>query len=107
MDEAYSFSKPKAFEALIVTIGTTPTLVKLGLCDNKFHPGTTRVRMQNTGSDNVYWAWSDVTPGDYTHMARIPPDASFWFNWDSANLDMLWICGDTVTSKVVILQEGK
>ena len=108
MDQAYSFSDPKAFQQITLSaIGTTPTLLKTLLTGTAFHKGTLMVQIQNVGADYVYWSWGSGAPAAIANMGRIPVDGVYRFNWEQADLDMLYIAGDSVASSIIVLQEGK
>ena len=104
MDQAYSFNAPKVFTHHTLDHGTTVTALThyLGV---DFHKGTLAVQIQNTGADYVYWSWGAVEL--IADMGRIPVDGILRFNWEEKDLNQLYVAGDSVNSKIVVLQEGK
>ena len=107
MDQAYSFNAPKAFQVRVLDGGTTPALLKTLLSGAAFHKGTISVQIQNIGADYVYWAWAAESPAAVINMGRLPIDSILRFNWEQKDLDKLWVAGDSIASRIIVLQEGK
>ena len=40
-------------------------------------------------------------------MGRLPIDSILRFNWEQKDLDKLWVAGDSIASRIIVLQEGK
>jgi len=107
MDQVYSFSVPKKFEVITLTDGATPVRLKTVLGDEKFHPGTIAVQVQNAGDDGVFWAWASSAPSGVEAMGLIPEGQIIRFNWEEKDLNDLWVAGQSAGSKIVCMQEGK
>lgn len=104
MDQAYSFNAPKRFSNATITAGTSPQLITFYV---QVHPGVVCMQIQNIGSDYVYWYWGSVAPTLLTQMGKLPVDQILRLNWEDKDYDQLYIAGDSTSSRIVCLQEGK
>lgn len=104
MDQAYSFNAPKRFSSVTITAGTSPQLITFYV---QVHPGVVCMQIQNIGSDYVYWYWGSVAPTLLTQMGKLPVDQILRLNWEDKDYDQLYIAGDSTSSRIVCLQEGK
>jgi len=99
------FYKPKGSET--VTLTTSIATLKSLMSAGKFHPGVTRLRIQNLEADDMYIAVSlGGAPANTGAMAILPQNQVWPFEYEMHGCDCIYVAGGSVAHHAHVFQDG-
>lgn len=99
------FYKAKGSET--VTLTTSITTLKSLMAAGHFHPGTTRLRIQNLEADDLYIAVSrGGAPATTDGMAVLPEKQVWPFEYDVNGCDCIYVAGASGAHHAHVFQDG-